>query len=41
MRGGSIHKESDKWYFTVSYYIIVIIRVNVCYNIKYHNYKLC
>ena len=30
--GRSRHKESDKWYFTVSYYIVVVIRVNVCYN---------
>ena len=30
-RGGThIHKESDKWYFTV--YIIVHIRVNVSIN---------
>ena len=25
-----IHKESDKWYFTVLYHIIVVIRVNAC-----------
>ena len=31
-RGRSIHKESDKWYFTVLSYIIVVIRVNICYN---------
>ena len=28
----STDKESEKWYFTVLYYIIVVIRVNVCFN---------
>ena len=28
-----MHKESDKWYLIVLHYIIIIIiRVNVCYN---------
>ena len=31
-RGRRPDKESDKWYFTVLNDIIVVIRVNICYN---------
>ena len=38
-RRENIHKEYNKWYFTVLYYIITVIRVNLC-NKKFCNHKI-